>query len=67
MMNGLQLSPQSGTHDALRDWLAYDPKVRPGLELPKINWNAMLGLTFATVISGSVWFGIGEMVFRYWK
>jgi hypothetical protein len=70
MMNRLQLSPQSGTHDALREWLAYDPlaydpKVRPGLELPKINWNAVMGLTFATVVSGGVWFGIGEMVFRY--
>jgi ABC-type sugar transport system permease subunit len=67
MMNRLQLSPQFGTHEALAEWLSYDPTVRPGLELPKINWNAVMGLTLATVVSGGVWLGIGMMVVRFWK
>jgi hypothetical protein len=66
-MNGLQLSPQSGSHDVLHEWLSYDPKVRPGLELPKINWNAVMGLTLATAVSGGVWFGAGMMALRYLK
>jgi hypothetical protein len=67
MMNRLQLSPQSGTHDALREWLSYNPRVRPGLELPHINWNAVMGLTLATAVSGGVWLGVALMIVRFWK
>jgi len=67
MMNRLQLSPQSGTHDAFRKWLSYNPEVRPGLELPNINWNAVMGLTLATVLSGGVWFGLGMVIVDFWK
>jgi hypothetical protein len=73
MMNRLQLSPQSGTHDALplSEWvayneLAYDERVRPGLELPQVNWYAALGLTVAIIVSAGVWAGIGLIVEHFW-
>jgi hypothetical protein len=45
----------------------YDSTVRPGLELPNINWYAVLGLTLATVVSAGVWLGLGLMVAHFWK
>ncbi len=51
----------------LRSWLVYDSKTRPGLELPRINWYAVLGLTLATAVSASVWAGIGLMIAHFWK
>jgi hypothetical protein len=86
MMNRLQLSPQSSTHDALplndwrsalpaswedarrfRSWLVYGPGVRPGLELPRINWYKLLGITLATAFSGGVWAGIWLLAAHIWK
>ncbi len=46
---------------------AYESNVRPGLELPNINWYAVLGLTLATVVSAGVWLGLGWMVAYIWK
>ena len=51
----------------LHSWSVYDSKVRPGLELPRVNWNAVLGLTLATVVSAGVWAGIGLMIVRIWR
>ena len=50
-----------------RSWLVYDTRVRPGLELPRINWYKLLGLTLATAISGGVWAGIVLMISHLWK
>jgi hypothetical protein len=50
-----------------RSWLVYDSKVRPGLELPRINWYKVLGLTLAIAVSGGVWAGIGLMIAHIWK
>jgi hypothetical protein len=50
-----------------RSWLVYDFKVRPGLELPNINWNAALGIALAIVVSGGVWAGIGLTIARFWN
>ena len=68
MMNELQLSPQSSAHDAspLPAWV-YDSNIRPGLELPRINWYAVLGLTLATAVSAGVWLGLGLMISYIWK
>jgi hypothetical protein len=49
------------------DYLVYDSKVRPGLELPRVNWYKLLGLTLATAVSGGVWAGIGLLVTHFWK
>ncbi len=71
-MNRLQLSPQSSTHDVsplvshLPDWV-YDSNVRPGLELPQINWYAVLGITLATAVSAAAWVGLGLMIAYIWK
>jgi hypothetical protein len=50
-----------------RSWLVYDPRVRPGLELPRVNWYKLLGLTLAVAVSASVWAGIGLLVTHFWK
>jgi hypothetical protein len=50
-----------------RSGLVYDSKVRPGLELPRVNWNAVLGLTLATAVSAGFWAGIGLMIAHLWK
>ena len=50
-----------------RSWLVYDSKVRPGLELPRVNWYKLLGLTLAVAVSGGVWAGIGLMIAHFWK
>ena len=70
----LQPSPVSGTDDALpvpweeaRCWPVYDSKIRPGLELPPVNWNTLLGLTLAFAVSGGVWVGIGLLIARFGK
>lgn len=50
-----------------RSWLVYDTSVRPGLELPRINWYKLLGLMLATAVSGGVWAGIVLMIAHLWK
>lgn len=50
-----------------RSWLVYDPGVRPGLELPCVNWYKLLGITLATAVSGGVWAGLGLLVAHFWK
>jgi hypothetical protein len=50
-----------------RSWLVCDTRVRPGLELPRINWYKVLGLTLATAVSGGVWAGIVLMIAHFWK
>jgi len=51
----------------LRSWSVYDSKVGPGLELPRVNWNAVLGLMLSTVVSAGVWAGIGLMIVHIWR
>jgi hypothetical protein len=70
----LQPLSVSGSDDALpatweeaNSWLGYDSRIRPGLELPRVNWNALLGLTLAVAVSGGVWFGIGLLIARMLK
>jgi hypothetical protein len=70
----LQAIPASGNDGALPatweeaiSWLGYDSKIRPGLELPQVNWNALLGLTLAIAVSGGVWAGIGRLIVHIWK
>jgi hypothetical protein len=86
MMNRLQLSPVSSTHDAqplsdwrsalpatwedarfFRSWLVYDPRVRPGLDLPRVNWYKLLGIMLVSAVSASFWAGIVMMVEHFWK
>jgi hypothetical protein len=50
-----------------RSWLVYDSTVRPGLELPRVNWYKLLGLTLAVALSAGVWAGIGLMIAHLWK
>ncbi len=51
----------------LHSWSVYDSRVRPGLEPPRLNWNAVLGLTAATIVSAGVWAGIGLMIVHIWR
>jgi hypothetical protein len=50
-----------------RSWLVYDPGVRPGLELPRINWYKMLGIILVTAVSASFWAGMVLMVEHFWR
>jgi len=50
-----------------RSWLVYDFNIRPGLELPRVNWKAALGLALATAVSASIWAGIILVVARVWR
>jgi hypothetical protein len=51
----------------LHSWSVYDSKVRPGRERPRVNWNAVLGLTAATIVSAGFWAGIGLMIVHIWR
>ncbi len=51
----------------VHSWSVYDSRVRPGLELPRLNWNAVLGLTAATLVSAAFWAGIGLMIVHIWR
>jgi len=48
-------------------WLGYDSKIRPGLELPRVNWNALMGFTLAMAVSAGVWVGMGLLIAHIWK
>jgi hypothetical protein len=48
-------------------WLVYDPRIRPGLELPRVHWYKLLGLALATAVSGGVWAGIALFLTHLWK
>jgi hypothetical protein len=50
-----------------RSWLVYDTRIRPGLELPHVNWYKLLGITLVTAVSGGAWAGIWLMVAHFWK
>jgi hypothetical protein len=50
-----------------RSWLVYDSKVRPGLELPRVNWYKLLGLMLAVAVSGGLWAGVALMIAHFWK
>ena len=50
-----------------RSWLVYDSKIRPGLELPRINWNKVLGLARAIAVSGGFWAAIGLVIAQIWR
>jgi hypothetical protein len=51
----------------LHSWSVYDSRFRPGLELPHLNWNAVLGLAAATIVSAGFWAGIGLMIVHIWR
>ncbi len=51
----------------LHSWSVYDSRVRPGLELLRVNWSAVLGLTAATIVSAGFWAGIGLMIVHIWR
>ena len=50
-----------------RSWLVYDSDVEPNRTRGRINWNVVLGLALAVVVSVSFWAGVGRMIARVWK
>jgi hypothetical protein len=53
--------------DFLRSWIVYDSAAPSDSEPARSNWNLVLGLAVAVVISASFWTGIGLVVTRAWK
>jgi hypothetical protein len=52
-----------------RSWLLhdrFDPEARFGLMDHHINWSAVLGIGFATILSVGIWAGIGFVIARIW-
>lgn len=43
----------------LRSWLAYDSVLEADLAPRRVNWNAVLGLGLATLVSMGIWAGVG--------
>ena len=51
----------------LRSWLEYDSEFEAKLPARRINWNMLLGLALASVVSVSFWAGMAVMLGRLWK
>jgi hypothetical protein len=49
-----------------RSWLVYDPDLEPDGHRG-LNWNIVLGLALAVVVSVSFWVGVGLLVARLWE
>jgi hypothetical protein len=50
-----------------RSFLVYDFDLKPGHTEGLVNWNAVLGLALAVVVSLTFWAGVGLMIERVWK
>jgi hypothetical protein len=51
----------------LRSWLEYDSEFEAKLAARGINWNAVLGLALASVVSVTFWAGMAVILAHLWK
>jgi hypothetical protein len=51
----------------LRSWLLYDSILRTEFGPRRINWNAVMGLGLATLVSASIWAGVALALVQIWK
>jgi hypothetical protein len=47
--------------------LVYDSDLEPVRGGSRGNWNTVLGLALAVVVSVSFWVGVGIMMASFWK
>ncbi len=59
--------PNSEDTNVFRSWLVYDSDLEPTRIEGRVNWNTLLGLALAVVVSVSFWLGLGTMMARIWK
>ena len=61
--------PVANSQDAnvFRSWLVYESDVETVRSAGRVNWNTVLGLALAVVVSVSFWVGVGIIVARIWK
>jgi hypothetical protein len=50
-----------------RSWLVNDSDLETTRTHGRVNWNTMLGLAMAIVVSACFWAGIGLMIALVWK
>jgi hypothetical protein len=51
-----------------RFWLEYDSDMEHAHTAGRVNWNLVLGLALAVLVSTSFWLGIGMIIIgRVWK
>jgi len=49
-----------------RSWLVYTSGKRVVRVHKQINWDAVLGIGMATLVSACIWAGIGLLIARIW-
>jgi hypothetical protein len=68
----LPLSEPTGAPPAenakfFRSWLVNDSDLETTRTHGRVNWNTVLGLTMAIVVSACFWAGVGLMIALVWK
>jgi len=54
--------------DFCRFWLEYDSDLEHAHTAGRVNWNMMLGLALAVLVSASIWLGVGMIIIALlWK
>jgi hypothetical protein len=51
----------------VRSWLVYDSDLDLNRTRGRMNWNMVLGVALAAVVSAGVWIGAGLILERLWK
>jgi hypothetical protein len=59
--------PNSEDASVFRSWLVFDSDLEPVRGGSRGNWNTVLGLALAVVVSVSFWVGVGIMMASFWK
>jgi hypothetical protein len=51
----------------LRYWFVSDPESGFNLGARRFNWNMLLGLALASIVSGTFWAGMAVTLAHLWK
>jgi hypothetical protein len=50
-----------------RSWFLYDSGLKLMGGVPRTNWNAVVGIVLASVVSAGFWTGLGVTVAQFYK
>ena len=51
----------------LRSWLVYNSILQAEFAPRRLNWNAVMGLGLATLVSASIWAVVAVALIQIWK